>query len=271
MRSITLVLLLISFIGASAQLKDFSITGGISYPYIKSKTQTTTFTGVPTNGYGQYYVSSYSFEESYDALPGFQMGGKLDVSLNQRFFLTTGINLSWLRYKRTEGLLLPEETQLSPIYEYPVFPIINNNYQTSDDDKIGKTSAWYLQVPLNVGTTLLKNNRMAIQAGFIFSIMLDARMYTRKFTYVPSETSMEQPGGMFYYPYEIKVDVVRENVKDTFNQVRAGAMIAIAYKIADQVNINLSGQPDLTPLYKEGMGAKPVTFGLGASYYFNQK
>lgn len=268
MRPITLFLLLVSVVTASAQLKDFSITGGITYPYIKSKMETTTFTGVPTTGYGQYYVSSYSFKESYEVQPGLQLGGRMDMSLTQRFFLTTGISVSWLRYKQSALILLPQETQLTPIYEYPTLPIIDNIYDTPDDDKIGKTSAWYLQVPLSVGTTLLKNNRLAIQAGFMFSIVLDARTYTRKFSYVPSVTPTQQPGYIFYYPYQIEVNVVRENVTDSFTQVRAGGMISIAYKITERVNVNVSGQPDFTPLYKEGMGAKPVTFALGGSYYF---
>lgn len=252
------VLVMVFALSASAQLKNFRLTAGANYAIIPAPPSGESETLVlPPTGYSNYYTGTAFLSESYKSRPGFSLGSSVDVTVHPKVFLRSGLIFSVINFRltttieglssftpTTSGTVVKPGTPFSPIYGYVIDGIYGGlgDYVVDDDghlrwadikpieqrneDKIGKTRFFCIQVPLLAGTSLYKD-RIVISAGAVVNFLTFASVYQSNF-----------------------VSVEKENATSSFTSLLPGAMIAIDFKILSRVSAEISGQHYFSPLYK---------------------
>jgi hypothetical protein len=103
MKNFLIFAVLLTGIVCKAQIKNVSIRAGANYPLIRSIESRDNVATIPipaATGYVSSTISGIAVEESFSSKVGAQAGGSFDYYLAKRFFATTGIELTYLRYKR---------------------------------------------------------------------------------------------------------------------------------------------------------------------------
>ena len=230
----------------SAQITNIRVGGGVTNSAIRN-TETRIESSRPPRvstqlGSGMY-VSSVTVTEKFESQPGFNFKFSFDYKISPRFFLTSGLNVAYTRYKRSIELNdvdyfdfdSPYQTG-QPISSFYGFFINDNDLTprippTGDKSKIGQTSHVAVQIPILAGTTFFKN-KLGVRAGLVTSFTLYASTY---------ESNLR----------EIK----RNNISDKMTPVSAGGTVQLDYRVSRLISVDVSGQHFFTPLYKENYRA----------------
>lgn len=266
-RSLLLFCILWS-IGAEAQIKRLTFKAAANYTIIPAEKFTQKITPViPSSGYTTISTSTATFKESYEAKPGFDVGGSVDYIVSPRFFITTGVNFSLLRYKRIftiENLQVddfnsPLNTSAGNAIGQPfgsiVFRDVNGNtlpegavnlLQPSQNK--GKTSTLYLQIPVLIGTTFFQD-KLFIRGGISFSYLLSASVYTDRYSLTSG------------------IESYKDKSRDSFNALLAAGTINATYMITKSLGVDIGVSKSLTPIFGESkVKSKYNTFSLGVNY-----
>lgn len=267
-----------------SQFKNISIHAGANQTFIPSVETKSTFTlEIPySSSYGYYAYTDKpgSIKESFKGETGFNIGGRTDITLSKKFFLTTGLNIQYLRFKRSTQLILNENNSDSPLILPGNFKIYDEgvnigstfgsiNYWGADGeftpripvgeeniivigntDNMGKTTALYLELPVLIGTTMLKN-KISIRGGLNFSYLLTATEYQLEY-------SMNV------------IDDRKVSTRDGYTKLLASGMMMLSYHPIKKLSIDFSGNTYLSPIFdttnSPSKKAKYNTLSLDVSY-----
>jgi hypothetical protein len=263
----TLPLILLLFASAAhGQLKRIQLHLSGNLPFIASvQTKGTLINASPSAAY-QSTTLAPGLKESFEHTVGFNLGGNLDYHVTPRFFISSGLNVARLRFKRSIDVIMSQQDfQASTGFNTPTrvgqpFGVIipsgdsynaDANPTVFSSKKAGQTSLYYLQMPLLAGTSCIKN-KLLIRAGATFSwSMISAEYKTR---YSPSEGIREY----------------KDTSNDSFTSLLVAATVNASYLLHKHIAIEASANQYLTPIYKSaarvGGEAKYVVLSLGISY-----
>jgi hypothetical protein len=248
---LSLCLLIFLSNAASAQIKNFRFGASVNaaiIPDVISKSEIT-LTGIPNFG-SDVLLNIGIIRETYEIQPGFNLKLSFDGRMSQRFFFTTGLTFSYLKYKRT--IIIDEVSGLgnidlpwpgapssgitqylglvsSALFDGEIdlqnIPILGELDFDPNDERIGNTTIYTIQVPFLIGTSVFKK-KVGLRAGVLASYVLDANSYEVFFLSMGENNTSEQ-----FTPF-------------------SGAVVAqIDFNITKGIALELSGQHFVTPLY----------------------
>jgi hypothetical protein len=185
-----------------AQVKNFSFHGSANYPMIKTVEtdhQPTGITIPATTGYASY-VTKINVRESFSSKVGFEIGSRFDYFVTSKFFITSGLSIGHMRFKRTvEVSLLSPDIQfdnfpttvgqpLGSIYGSMTWRDAQGNVVLSPasvfpqkSENIGNTTTWSVLAPVLIGTSFL-NKKLEVRTGALFSYLVRATQTKEQYT-----------------------------------------------------------------------------------------
>jgi hypothetical protein len=272
MKRILLFIFLAMSASGYAQFKGYSFHLSTNYTAIDAVRYEPTVTPSPSNtGYYSQIIGLGTVKESFKGQTGFGLSSKLDYKISTRFFITSGLSVNYMRYQRSvkiESLdaysptsFIPPPTTVSGApfgsYYYRTYDNSLNPTVTpfviEGSEKAGKTTTFYLQIPLMAGTTFLKE-KLVVRSGFTFSCLLNATQYRQQ--------------------YSFNEGITTEKINSTkgFNSFMVGAALETTYLITKQLGVDLAVQRSLSSIYDKSSAAKPKynIFSLGVSYSFTR-
>lgn len=272
---------------AQAQLKNFSIHAGTNYPLIRENRETPKQPGVqvPTASGGSTITTNIPvLVEKFEEKAGFNLGTSFRVFESKKFFIETGTSASYYRYKKST--LIESSSRLNPVITsgpgttasvgnpFPLLPTTSynssNNGQVIVDqngspvthtnievektpEDLGKTTTAYLQVPVVVGRSFLKD-RLVAKIGVSTNFLVFASVYKEDLLYATNT-------------------LIKDKSKDGFSHVMVNGTFQATYLITQNIGLDLSYQRSLNSIYSEHAIDKTFfnIFSLGASYHFSAK
>ena len=274
-KPLLLAFILIAFI-SEAQIQRYSFKAAANYPFIPDvKTSQDLAVGIPVSaGYGSYTVKA-TLKQTFESHVGFDVSGNVDYSVSNKFFITTGLSVSYLRFKQSftvedlgnaeaplefpvvEGVGVP----FGSIYGDIIFRDADGNASPTPtspglikmSDKVGETTTLYLQAPVLAGTSLVKG-KLLIRAGATFSVLLNATTYSSEITRNGTNLSVKD---------------VKNNTREGYNEVLASATVQATYLVTKRIGIDLMANKYLSPIYSDSdqeNKAKYNVMSLGLSY-----
>ncbi len=259
-------------ITCEAQIKNFLFHASANYPIIKTVETYHQPITVPIAGAAGYtsFVIPVGVRELYVSKVGFEIGGKFDYNITSKFFITSGLSINHIRYKRTV-----EISPLSPniqSYNLPTtvgqpFGALFGSVASRDaqgivefslpallpkSENVGNTMTLALQMPALIGTSFL-NKKLEVRTGALFSYLLYATQTKQQ--YAASTQSLSE---------------YKDSSKDGFNEFQAGITVQTTYLFGHHRGIDFSVQKFFTPIYKSaeqfGGESKYNLLSLGLSY-----
>lgn len=249
--------LLLAALPATGQFKNFRVSAGVNSSYISdpAANQSTMVALPPSTGYSSYYTGKGTIREDYSSRPGLFASGSFDVSVHLKFFLRTGLTLSVVNFRRTTkvenlpaftptsgGTAVSPGVPFSSFYGYVVDGIYGGRFEMDasgqlkwdyitpaeqeEQNKIGKTRLFNIQIPVLAGTSLWKD-RITVSAGAVINFV----------------------GYASVYRWDLS-EVEKHDETDQFTAVSPGAMMALGYTISRKISIDVSGQHLFSALYK---------------------
>lgn len=266
MKTSLLLFCILWTIGAEAQIKRLTFKAAANYSVIPAEKFTQKITPViPSAGYTSIPVNIATLKESYESKPGFDVGSSVDYTISSRFFITTGLNFSFLRYKRTftiEKLSGDDLNNLTgnaigqPLGSI-IFRDVNGNplpesVSIQHSENKGKTSTLYLQIPVLIGTSFFQD-KLLIRGGVSFSYLLSASVYTDR------------------YSINSGLESYKDNSRDGYNSLLASGTISATYMVTKSLGIDLGANKFLSPIFG-GSEAKSKynTFSAGLNCTLNR-
>jgi hypothetical protein len=258
--TLLLGLILMAFIG-EAQIKRVSVRMSAGYPVMKDVVSDQNLVLMSpwymgTSGSGSISNSvTRSIRTRFDEKMGLEFAGAFDYEISPKFFLSTGLGVSYLHFKKNYSLETSGPSSGTGLMSYYVPQQSTNrsvfgNGDTNTDgatllystNEMGTTNLLYIQVPLLAGISL-KKQKLFLRAGTTLAYSA--------------------------YSSEIKVDANGEDYKDTNsdnlkNLIVNGTINATYYfskKIGAEVSLNRS----LNSLYKSDK-INYTTISLGITY-----
>jgi len=282
MKRSLLLFYMLSTLITQAQVKNFSFKAGVNYPVIPTKTVETQITSLAlpeSSGFSPITVGSISLV--HESKPGIDLGGAFDYSISRKFFISTGLNLSYLRFKKLAKIEKLSGGQIESDFDLPttvgmpmgsfygsiIYRDANGNVVVGEprpETEIsslrstgdqGKTSTLYLQVPVLVGTTFL-HDKLIVRAGISVSYLLSASQYVDRYSYENQS-----------------VESHKETSRDGYTAILASCTVTTTYKITRMLGVDLSMNQFLSPIYnqsgKTSFKSKYSTLAFGLSYTLN--
>ncbi len=256
-----------------AQVKNFSFHGSANYPIIKTvetDLQPIPLTIPAATGYSSY-VTQVNVRESFSSRVGFEIGSRFDYSVTSKFFITSGLSINHIRFKRTEEISL-----LSPDIQFHNLPttvgqpfgslygsitwrdaqgdvILNPPSLPQKSENIGNTTTFSLLAPVLIGTSFL-NKKLEVRTGALFSYLLRATQTKEQYT--ASTHSLSE---------------YKDSSKDGFTEFQAGITVQTTYLLGRHVGVDFAAQKFFTPIYQSSEQfadeAKYNLLSLGLSYH----
>ncbi len=263
-----------------AQLKNFAIQLSGNYPIIQSVEETNQLTSlsIPSvSGFQAILLNVGKLKESYTAKVGFEIGGQFDYLISERFFITSGLTVNYLRFQRkvriTELSKAPDYLPTPPFKTgspfgsiiYGAHPQFDANGRLvldpdpslliSHPGDLGSTTTFSIQAPITVGTSFFKH-KLQVRTGAIFSYLLQSTEVKEKFIAGTMNNRM--------------LSAYTDKNKSDFNEFQAGATLATTYLIGGNIGVNLTARKFFTPIYdtsrQEAGKAKYNVLSLGLEY-----
>lgn len=255
MKSICTILLAFTMVTAYSQISGFRIKAGVNTGFVGSySTPLKLNTYTPSPGYYSSSPNLWSLKYTYEAKPGFEAGAAFDYPLGKRFYITSGLDVSLIRYKsvaKAKNISMADPIVGSDLYggivgtpfgaiqagrdldheRIPDSPSIR--IEDDNENKLGNTSLVFINVPLLIGTNILKDKAF-VRAGLTGSFIAHASTWQWRQTL--SRYSIERDN----------------NAADNFNRISASATLQAGLNITSNLALQLSGQYFVRPLYKEG-------------------
>ncbi len=257
-----------------AQVKNFSFHGSANYPIIKTVEtdhQPTGITIPAATGYASY-ATKINVRESFSSKVGFEIGSRFDYYFTSKFFITSGLSISHVRFKRTiEVSLLSPDIQLDnlpatvgqpfgSIYGSMTWLDAQGNVVLSPpsvfpqkSENIGNTTTWSVLAPVLIGTSFL-HKKLEVRTGALFSYLVRATQTKEQYT--ASTRSISE---------------YKDSSKDGFNEFQAGITVQTTYLLGRHVGVDFAAQKFFTPIYQSSEQfadeAKYNLLSLGLSYH----
>jgi len=266
------LLLVFIFIGVAseAQIKRYTFKAGANYAIIPDVThkEEMELQIPPSVGFISMQTTTASIRQQYKERAGFDAGASLDVGLSKKFFLTTGLSVSYLRFKQSMTITTLESNTIDMelptggvIVGAPIGSIKFEDLGGDRDapmlitsDKNGETATLYLQTPLLAGTTFFKD-RLIVRGGATISYLLNATTYKMTASY---------QGGTLQ-AHDVKVDS-----REGYTELLASATVQATYLVTKRIGVDFSANKFLSPIYSgedsSSDKAKYNTLALGVSY-----
>lgn len=269
-------LLMLVCIPGMAQIKNFSIGVSTNYPLINSSREVALLLNdpVPTpSGVGSLVVYG-AIKETYKAKAGATLSGSMDIGISRRFFITTGISFSQLRFTRLaeiQGIeygvwpaaspyASEEPSSIGSMYGYTYsLNGANPEVEPSPSQRKGETTARYVEVPVLAGTAFLKE-KLSIRAGAIGACFIQATEYRSRAA------------------QSIGLNISREEYKEkdpkNFTSLLMGAMAEVNYQLTKRISVELAAKNYFQPIYKKDNSMKSdsryLLLSAGVRYTFQR-
>jgi len=257
-----------------AQVKNFSFHGSANYPLIKTVEtdhQPTGITIPAATGYASY-VTKVNVRESFSSKVGFEIGSRFDYYVTSKFFITSGLFISHVRFKRTVEISLQ-----APDIQFDNFPttvgqpfgsiygsmtwrdaqgnvvLSPTSVFPQKSENLGNTTTWSVLAPVLVGTSFL-NKRLEVRTGALFSYLVRATQTKEQYT--ASTRSISE---------------YKDSSKDGFNEFQVGVTVQATYLLGRHVGVDFGAQKFFTAIYQSteqfADEAKYNLLSLGHSYH----
>ncbi len=276
MKNIVLLALMLLGFASEAQIKRYSFRVAANYPLIKDVTTSDVMTlttpwYMGTSGSNPInYTAETTIRQSFNGRMGFDASGNIDYAVSKKFFLTTGLTISYLRFKQIitiEGLGTSQSLTEIPAISGGIIGdfygsitfrntggnIVTQPAQLTQSDKLGETTTLYLQTPVLVGVSLLKD-KLLIRGGVTFSFLLNATRYKSQSSY----------NGTAFVSSDYK-----DNTKEGYTDVMASGTVQATYLITKRIGVDFSFNKYFTSIYSntdQSKKAKYNVLSLGLSY-----
>ena len=257
-RSLLFVLLLLSGI-SHAQTHRFMFHLGANRVVLPTvDTQSELSLVIPVSTGITYYKYPVTIRQQFSGKVGFDFGAKADYFLTKRFFITAGLQASYVRYQKSitiENFPTAIESEGTVINGVPAGSVVfepvpsGNNAVTLNSAGDGNTSLWYGQIPVMAGTSFLQS-KLVVRAGAMFSGLAYASENKTRF-------SLTAPNGTETY---------KDTDKSAYHTFQAGAALDATYFVWPWMGIDLSFNHSLTSLYGEQSKPRMSTVSLGLNY-----
>src|SRR5690606_38511067 len=234
-------------IAGQTQIRSFSLGLSPNYTVIGNNTyqEDITYLALPgTMNPGQITTSAI-VHERYTERVGFNFDSRVDFYITPRFFLSGGLGISHLMFRRTfsieSSIQAPPDSEIefpTDIVGQPFGPITPSPDIPGRSEKVGETSVWYLQLPVLAGITTLKE-KIQIRGGMNFSYTLRATEYKQ---------SVQVTGGQ---PVSYTLATTKDIITDTFEPLQTSVLVEGSYLISKRFSLDVSAQSFLTPFYKD--------------------
>jgi hypothetical protein len=266
MNKTLLFLLILAGFSATAQVKRYQFKVSGNYPSIPATESVHELTMLPHTGFVAA-AHTATVKESFETKAGLDIGGTIDIAFSKKFFFTTGVNASWLRYTRhvtiaklsspydTESTL-PPGVQVGAPFGSITWRDAANPAEPPPTGLVagkrnGETTALYLQVPVMAGTSLL-HDKLLIRAGATVSLLVQSTEYKMRYSYTNGiESYQERNGG-------------------SHSKVLGAATANVSYAITKNFGIDIAASRYLTPIYnasnRPGGKAEYTVLSAGLSY-----
>lgn len=274
-KSVLLALILIAFDG-HAQFTNFTLRASAAYCLINSMETNSTINTVPispSSGFTSVIVSVGSIKQSFKSKLGFDISGRFKYGVSNRFFLSSGLSATLIRFQRTFKIESLNEMSQPAI---PLFPstqgvtvgsmfgnisprggngnIIKQIELSSQSPELGNTNTWNLQFPILAGTSFFKE-KFVVKVGLAFSYLLYA-----------SEVKQR---------YDLQTATISDH-KDTskkgFNEFLTSGVGETTFQATKKLGVDVTAQHFFTPIYstdnESNDKARCNNFTVGISYNF---
>ncbi|HEY9048394.1 MAG TPA: outer membrane beta-barrel protein [Ohtaekwangia sp.] len=249
-----------------AQIKRIAVKASANYPIIPDVTNAAYMNApIPSStGYSSTTVAA-SIRQKFQSKVGGAFQSTIDYQLSSRFFLSTGLGISYLRYKRSteigslpvgvESLVITSTSGVSIGSMYGSITGVDSDHGlgailVTPSDKTGNTSLVYIQAPVMAGVALL-NSKLLLRVGATFSTLIYASEHKRRYN-VTSFT----------------VENYKDTSKDSYTPIVAGAALQVTYQMLPKVGVDFTANRSFSSIYKtdDADKAKSALLSLGLSY-----
>jgi hypothetical protein len=212
---------------------------------------------IPVSTGISYYKYPITVRQEFSGKVGFDLGAKADVALTDRFFITTGLQASFVRYRKSITIedFPPVEYNGTVINGVPAGSVVfepvpsGNNTVTLNSGGDGNTSLWYGQIPVMAGTSFL-HSKLVVRAGAMFSLLAYASENKTRYSLTAPNTT----------------EAYKDTDKSAYHTFQAGAAVDATYFIWPWMGIDLSFDHSLTSLYGDQSKPRMSTVSLGLNY-----
>ena len=273
-KSLLLASFLITFY-SHAQFKNFSLHLSANYPWIKNTEERPKPNVIPSpSGYSSLTIQMGT-RQSFTEKVGYAISGRFDYSVSSRFFITTGLSMTCLRFQRSievinqnGQLLFPTDsiksgTPVGSIYG----PIISRDANGNSishralstmpiSNNLGNTTTWSLQVPILAGTSFFKD-KLLMKAGVSFSYLLRVSEVKQQFSYSPTTATLSD---------------YKDHSDEAYNKFLTAGLLEVTYQLTKRLGIDVTAQHFFTPIYKsisqpaETPRYNTLSFGVGYNF-----
>lgn len=213
-------------------------------------------------GAGMIYNSyPMKIRQQFSGKVGFDLGAKADFVLTKRFFITTGLQASYVRYQKSVTI-----EDLSPTFGpsatiitgatagYPMGSVVLQSAASGSNGAAlnpadGNTSLWWAQIPVMAGTSFF-HSKLVVRAGAMFSGLLSASENKTRY-------GLTSPSS---------IETYQDRDKSAYRTFQAGAALDATYFIWPWMGVDVSFNQALTSLYGEQSKPKMSTVSLGLNY-----
>ncbi len=267
MRRLLLILLIGSFLPICAQVKNFSVQISSNFPIISDVIKKSTIQRIIPSSSGLFITTNAgTVKESYNEKPGFNITTKFQVYQFKGLTIESGLSVQFYRYTRLahvsglsglNSIQIPISTGI-PIgtimgYQLPRDPsgaiLLNPGLEPSAN--LGKTTTLYLQLPITIGRSFLKN-RLVLQGGLASNFLLNATEYKEK------------------YSVQTGLSEYKDTHAGGFSKFIVSGIFRTTYFVAKNIGLDLEYHRSFNSIYSASPVGKSYynIFSVGASYHF---
>jgi hypothetical protein len=212
-------------------------------------------------------------KESFSEKRAFSVRGQFDCPVSKKFYITSGLSFNYIQFRRQTAITsLPSGIEASINFPPPVIVgqpfgtffgsfgrdangniVIDPQQTLVPSENIGKTRALFFQVPVLIGSSILKD-KLQLRTGPVFSYLVSS-------SEVKQDVSI---GGIHEYT---------DRSGNSFDKFQAGISLQTTYMVGRSIGIDAGAQRFFTPIYANGIqGGKPKYnfLSLGISYNFRK-
>jgi hypothetical protein len=280
MKKVLLFFLMLSGGQLFGQIKDFTISLSPNYTLINSVEKKPQIQVVsPTTGFMVTTLNIGTIREYYKSKPGFNLDLDFQALELGSFFLRTGLGVQYIRYQRKikiENQNLPvvipggidygsnfgiiygvyQRDSLGNIVIDPTGQFISRDFELpAQNPNLGKTTAWYIQLPITIGKKFL-NGKMTLSTGVYAGFLAHSSVVKEEFS------------------YNSGISTYKDKSSDGFSNALWGSMFECSYLIFKGVDISFNYTHSFTPIYDSANRAIGKTYyntiALGATYHFSK-
>ncbi|MBL0744718.1 outer membrane beta-barrel protein [Chryseolinea lacunae] len=260
MKKILLSVFVLSSFWCSAQTR-FMFGAGANLSHVSSMSKDVTIAvAIPqSTGFSAYSIEAV-LHERYEGRAGFQAGMKTDIPLSSRFFISTGLTASWIRYQRfatLENFPVGIEQLTTVTAGSPMGSIVMGNWETNVATPRpvalmaagdGKVTQLYAQVPVLAGLSFF-DGKLVARAGATFGLLAHASENKNRYDFATQT-----------------FETYKDTDKGAYQKAQVSGTLEATYFIGHRLGIDLSASRGITSLYSDSNTPHVSTVMLGLNY-----